>query len=64
MKNLTEITADAFDSGEMTTAMPSLSKAGSWKQSDLPPPVGRMVRDSWSSRMARMVSSCQGRNWV
>jgi len=32
-----------FFADEASWAMPSLSKAESWKHSDLPPPVGRMV---------------------
>ena len=30
-------------SGEMTTVTPSRHRAGSWKHSDLPPPVGMMA---------------------
>ena len=37
------------NSGETTTASPSRHKAGAWKQSDLPPPVGMTTSESWSS---------------
>ena len=30
-------------SGEITTVTPSRSRAGSWKHSDLPPPVGMIA---------------------
>ena len=32
-------------SGETTTVRPGRSSAGSWKQSDLPPPVGKQRED-------------------
>jgi hypothetical protein len=50
--------------GEMTTAIPSCSKAGSWKHSDFPPPVASMVRVSLPARMEKIVSSCSGRKEV
>ena len=48
-------------SGEMTTVSPLWRSAGSWKQSDLPPPVGMMASTSRPARMAATISSCPGR---
>src|ERR1043166_7807470 len=50
-------------SGEMTSARPrSAETAGAWKQSDLPPPVGRTTTLSREARMASIASRCSGRN--
>ena len=38
--------------------------AGSWKQSDLPPPVGSSAKTSLPASESRMISSCNGRNEV
>jgi hypothetical protein len=50
--------------GEMTTAIPSFIRAGSWKQSDFPPPVASIVSVSLPARIDEIVSSCKGRNEV
>ena len=51
-------------SGETTTVRPSRASAGSWKQSDLPPPVGSSAKTSLPASESRMISSCNGRNEV
>jgi hypothetical protein len=48
-------------SGDSTTVTPSRQSAGSWKQSDLPPPVGMMASTSRPARTASTISSCPGR---
>ena len=50
-------------SGETTTVMPGSSSAGTWKQSDLPPPVGRTTTVSRPERMAETAASWPGRNF-
>src|SRR5580704_15572488 len=49
-------------SGETTRPRPPAATAGAWKQSDLPPPVGRTTTLSRDSRIACMASRCSGRN--
>ena len=49
-------------SGVMTSATPSRMSPGTWKHTDLPPPVGRMASTSRPSSASRMISSCMGRN--
>ena len=51
-------------SGETTTVKPSRINAGSWKQSDFPPPVGSTANTSFPASASRMISSCKGRNEV
>ena len=48
-------------SGETTTVSPGRRSAGSWKQSDLPPPVGSTAKTSLPASESRMISSCNGR---
>ena len=43
-------------SGDTTMHTPRLSSAGSWKHSDLPPPVGMIASRSWPPRMSRTIS--------
>ena len=49
-------------SGEMTTVTPGLHNAGNWYQSDLPPPVGIRMRQSWQSKLGLMACNWFGRN--
>ncbi|HWV99108.1 MAG TPA: hypothetical protein VNZ64_05380 [Candidatus Acidoferrum sp.] len=51
-------------SGETTTVSPGRAIAGSWKQRDLPPPVGSSANTSLPASASRMISSCSGRNEV
>ena len=44
--------------GVTTSAMPSRISAGTWKQTDLPPPVGRIASTSFPSAAAEIISSC------
>ena len=48
-------------SGEITTVSPGRTSAGSWKHSDLPPPVGKSAKTSRPSSDARMMPSCNDR---
>ena len=48
-------------SGDTTTVVPSSSSAGSWKQSDLPAPVGITATRSRPSSTASAASRCPGR---
>src|SRR3954452_11618761 len=48
-------------SGETTTVRPSRSKAGNWKQSDFPPPVGSRAKTSRPARASEIISACSGR---
>jgi hypothetical protein len=48
--------------GDTTTVRPGRTNAGSWKQSDLPPPVGNKAKVSLPTNESRMISSCNGRN--
>src|SRR5436190_11565775 len=50
-------------SGDTTIVSPSRIKAGNWKQSDFPPPVGINTNTSRPASASRMISSCNGRNW-
>ena len=45
-------------SGHTTIVTPHERTAGSWKQRDLPPPVGSSTKTSLSSRMSRTMSRC------
>ena len=47
-------------SGVTTRPIPSRIRQGTWKQTLLPPPVGRMARTSLPSRASRIISSCLG----
>jgi hypothetical protein len=42
--------------------IPSLAKAGTWKQIDFPPPVGKRAKVSWPSKTDKIISSCKGLN--
>ena len=48
--------------GEITKGEPWNRRAGSWKVSDLPPPVGRIARVLLPSKRDVMISLCRGRN--
>ena len=48
-------------SGETTMAVPSIIKAGIWKQMDFPPPVGMSTSASLCCSTWLMISSCKGR---
>ena len=48
-------------SGETTSVTPGRSSAGSWKQSDLPPPVGMMASVSRPEATASTISAWPGR---
>ena len=43
--------------GEMTIAVPGMTRAGSWKQRDFPPPVGMSTNVSFPSRRLRIMAS-------
>ena len=45
--------------GEITMQIPSVIRAGTWKQTLLPPPVGSMASVSRPSRTEFMISSCR-----
>ena len=47
-------------SGEQISVRPDRSKAGSWKQSDLPAPVGRTPITSWPPNIDLSAASCSG----
>ena len=51
-------------SGETTSATPGSSpiRAGTWKQSDLPPPVGSTTTLSRRSSTAWIAEPCRGRS--
>jgi hypothetical protein len=49
-------------SGEITTASPGETMAGTWKHTDLPPPVGRTTITSRPPLRCSMASFCSGRN--
>src|SRR5689334_12107684 len=48
-------------SGEITMQTPGRSRVGSWKHSDLPPPVGMMASTSRPRRMSLTISCWPGR---
>ena len=48
-------------SGVITTQIPSMAMAGTWKQIDLPPPVGNNAKVSRPATTASTISSCNGR---
>ena len=48
-------------SGETTRHRPSVAMAGTWKHTDLPPPVGIRARVSFFCSADFMISSCIGR---
>ena len=47
---------------EMTSVTPGKSSAGTWKQMDLPAPVGMMATVSRPASSERTTGSCAGRN--
>ena len=49
-------------SGEITTVTPCETSAGSWKQMDLPPPVGTSTSASPPPSTRRITLSCGARN--
>lgn len=49
--------------GDTTMQTPSIQSAGTWKQMDLPPPVGSKANASLPSNTERTMSSCKGLNW-
>jgi hypothetical protein len=49
-------------SGLTTTVSPGSTRAGTWKQSDFPPPVGMITIVSRPSSTASTACSCPGRN--
>ncbi len=49
-------------SGETTSVSPGSSRAGNWKHSDLPPPVGITASTSRPAMASRMMSIWPGRN--
>ena len=49
-------------SGDTTTVSPSLTSAGTWKQSDLPEPVGITASTLRPARSASITASWPGRN--
>jgi hypothetical protein len=51
-------------SGEITRASPSRTRAGAWKQTDLPPPVGSTSSESRPLTTASIASRWRGRNEV
>ena len=48
-------------SGETTSTAPGSSRAGTWKVSDLPAPVGMTAMQSWPASTASITSSWPGR---
>ena len=48
-------------SGDTTMHNPSLAKAGTWKHTDFPPPVGSSASVSCPSNTDWMISCCIGR---
>ncbi|CDD13279.1 unknown [Parabacteroides merdae CAG:48] len=48
-------------SGVMTRQIPSIANAGTWKVTDLPPPVGIRPSVSLPAQTEWIISSCRGR---
>ena len=56
------ITLDSEMSGDMTSDKPSERRVGSWKQSDLPDPVGMTTAVSHPRRIGAMARAWPGRS--
>ncbi len=48
--------------GEITRVMPGNNIAGTWKQTDFPPPVGISTRVSFLFSTPSIICACKGRN--
>ena len=55
-------TIELLEDGTATRRYPEMEpRPGTWKQTDFPPPVGKIANTSFPSRAAEIISSCIGR---